>query len=71
MKKEYVSKLLYKSKHNAKQNKTKQQEKSRHCELYRIQREQRGATATEFMRFTFLRNSQLIDMVRVTEGKIT
>ena len=45
---EYVSKLLYKSKRNTKQNKAKQQEKSRpYCDLYRFQREQRRATATD------------------------
>lgn len=52
---QYTSKLLYKSEH--KQCHMKQQEKSRYCKLCRFQREQHQATATEFMQFTFSRNS--------------
>ena len=55
------SKLLYKSEFihvmGTKESKARQQERSRYHELCRFQSEQRWTTATEFMRFTFSRNS--------------
>ena len=39
---------------------SKQQEKTRHCALCGFQREQRPATAAEFMRLPCSRNSQII-----------